>query len=262
MKKRIDIKDLKSLREKLDLAIKNKLDIKEFKALKKFGSKELEYLKEKLDVRDLKSLKNKLDLEIEKSYKQELYRKLVHLSSLWIPALIYFTPRYISVSVFSIILFGNIFLEYGNYKKWPLVRKTFGSLIFKILRSNERKRSHFQVSGSVYVMLAATLCTLLFIKPIAIVALTTMLFADTAASLVGKAHGTHKIRNKKTYEGSTAFFVTALVINFLYAPLLPFTIVSVIACCIATLAELYEDRINIDDNLSVPLSIGIILTIL
>ena len=48
----------------------------------------------------------------------------------------------------------------------------------------------------------------------------------------------------------------------LYEPLFHFTYAGVIACLAATAAEVYEDKIEIDDNLSIPLFIGIILTLL
>ena len=40
------------------------------------------------------------------------------------------------------------------------------------------------------------------------------------------------------------------------------TYASILAAAVATLAEMFEDKIEIDDNLSVPLFVGIILTLL
>lgn len=201
-------------------------------------------------------------LKIDKSYKKEIYRKAIHLSSLWIPALIYFAHPGISILLFSILFVGDAILEYGNYKKWRWARKTFGNLFFKTLRNKETKRIYFQVSGSLYVLLAAITCTLLFSKPIALIAMTVMLISDTMAALVGKACGTRKIYHHKSMEGTSAFFLSALFICMIYNPIFTFSYASVIACVAATIAEVYEDKIEIDDNLSIPLFIGIVLSLL
>ena len=63
-------------------------------------------------------------------------------------------------------------------------------------------------------------------------------------------------------EGTAAFFLSALFINMLYEPVFHFTYAGVLACLAATAAEMYEDKLEIDDNLSIPLFIGTILTIL
>ena len=209
-----------------------------------------------------KVLASDLHIDVNKSFKKELARKLIHLSSLWIPALIYFVQPSISIIVFSAIFVGDVILEYGNYKKWRWARRTFGLLFFKTLRNKERIRTKFQVSGSMYVLAAAIICTLLFSKPIAAIALTVMLISDTCAALLGKAFGTRKLYKSKSLEGTVAFFLSALLINMLYEPVFHFTYAGVIACAAATLAEMFEDKLEIDDNLSIPLFIGIILSLL
>ena len=87
-----------------------------------------------------------------------------------------------------------------------------------------------------------------------------MLMCDSAAALIGRSVGKMKIYKNKTLEGTLAFFVTAVVINLLFLPIYPFTVKSLVACLTATLAELYEDKIEIDDNLSVPIFFAVILT--
>ncbi len=215
-------------------------------------------------INPMRNLIDKIEenANIDKSFKKEVYRKAIHLSSLWIPALIYFTQPAFSIFLFSLLFCGDALLEYGNYKKYPWARQTFGKLFFKTLRDKECRRKFFQVSGSLYVLLAAIVCTLFFSKPIAIISLTVMLVSDTMAALVGKAFGTRMLYKHKSLEGTVAFFMSALLINMLFEPLFQFTYAGVIACMAATLAELYEDKIDLDDNLSIPLFVGIILTLL
>lgn len=197
-----------------------------------------------------------------KSFRQEVSRKLIHLSSLWIPAFIYFVPQNISITFFAFILSGDALLEYGNYKRWRWARRTFGVLFYRTLRSKELVHDHFEATGSLYVLSAAILCPLMFSQTIATIALTIMLTSDTCAALFGKAFGTRNLYKKKSLEGTSAFFLCTLLVLMLYTPIYPVTYASIIAAFLATLCEMFEDKLEIDDNLSVPLVIGIILTLL
>ncbi|MBR1948383.1 MAG: phosphatidate cytidylyltransferase [Alphaproteobacteria bacterium] len=199
-------------------------------------------------------------LSNDKSFKKELLRKAIHLSSLWIPAAIYFMPKIVLIPILSIILIGNIILEYGNFKKYSWARKSFGVLFFRTLRNKEMSRENFQFTGAIYVLTSAILCLCFFGKEIAMIALTVMLICDSAAALVGRSIGKVKLYKNKTLEGTLAFFVSAVIINLLFWPIYPFTVKSLIACLVATLAEVYEDKIEIDDNLSVPIFFSVILT--
>ena len=193
-------------------------------------------------------------------YRRELRRKSIHLSSLWMPALIYFAPKAVSVLLFAVILAGDIILEYGNYKKWKWATKLFG-IFSSTLRKKETQHDHFVPTGSVYVLSAALLCSLFFSKPVAAIALSVMLIADIFAALIGKLFGKHKIYREKSMEGSGAFFISALLVMLLLSPIYQFSWACVVACVVATLAELFESALKIDDNLSIPAVIGIILSV-
>ena len=200
--------------------------------------------------------------KLAKTLKKELYRKSIHLSSLWIPLFIYFVHPGVSIVFFSLLFVGNVLIEYGNYKKYPWARRTFGSLFFRMLRNKETTHGKFQVSGSLYVLLAAIACTLLFPQPVAVISLSVMLISDTSAALFGKAYGTRKLYKNKSLEGTVAFFLSALIVNMLCEPIYHFTYAGVIACAAASFAEMFEDKLEVDDNLSIPLVVGTVLVIL
>lgn len=212
----------------------------------------------------LKSIRNvnKFRLRSNKSLKKEIKRKMIHLSSLWIPLVVYILPSSLSVLFFSFLFLINTLLEYGNYKKWAWARLVFGKLFTQTLRSKEINKQYFQFSGSLYILLAAVSCSMLFSKQIAVIALTIMLISDTSAAIFGKLYGSRKIHGQKSLEGTTAFFISSLIIMILFNHIFPVTYASIIACMLATLAELYEDRIDIDDNLAISFSTGIVLTFL
>ena len=201
-------------------------------------------------------------LKISKAIKKELYRKALHLSSLWIPLFIYLAHPGVSIIFFSALFIGNAIIEYGNYKKYPWARKTFGNIFFRILRNKETTHGRFQISGSLYVILAAIGCTLMFSKSVAVISLSVMLVSDTAAAIIGKLYGQRKIYKHKTLEGSLAFFLSALLINMLCEPIYHFSYAGVIASAAATFTEIFEDKVDIDDNLSIPVVVGVILSIL
>lgn len=217
--------------------------------------------KEKI-VEKMNEYRANIEASVPKSYRQEMYRKTIHLSSLWIPTLIYFAPGWVSLLVFSALLTGDVLIEYGNFRRWKWARISFSIIFGKSLRSAERSHLHFVPSGGVYVLSSALMCTLFFAKPVAVIALTVMLVSDTMAALVGKAVGERKIYKQKSLEGTNAFFLSALIVNMLFEPIYHFTYVSVIACAVATVVELYEDRLELDDNLAIPLSVGAVLTLL
>lgn len=198
----------------------------------------------------------------DKNFKYELYRKLIHLSSLWMPLFIFFVPKVWACLLFATAIVIDLIVEYANYKRYKWARKTFGRLFFRTLRAEETSHQRFLPSGSVYVLTAAFLCPLLFGKEIAALALSVMLISDTCAALVGKKFGKHKIYKQKSLEGTLAFLVSALIINAIFYQLVAFNFISLIACVAATSAELWEDKLKIDDNLSIPLIIGMILTYL
>ena len=195
----------------------------------------------------------------QKSIKKEFYRKSVHLSSLWIPTLMFFMPMHAIIYILALLLVLDLAAEYANYKKYFWFRRMTGKLFSQTLRIKELKRNKFTLSGAFYVLCAALLCCFLFPKNICIIALSIMIVSDACAAIIGKCFGTRKIRKQKSLEGCTAFFVSALVIMLLFNPIFNVRDVSIIACMVATIAELFEDKLRLDDNLSIPLLIGCIL---
>lgn len=197
------------------------------------------------------------------SYKQELLRKLIHLSSLWMVFSIGTFPRSFNIFLFGALLVLLILVEYGNYKKWPLFTKTYGKFFNRILRPKETGE-HFSISGAPYVLASALMVSILFPPIIAMVALAIMLIGDTAAALVGRKFGRHKINaGTKSIEGSVAFWIASTCVLLFFVSLfsLPysFTIRGIVGLTCAMFAEIYEKQIHMDDNFSIPLITGLLL---
>lgn len=197
-----------------------------------------------------------------KTLRNELYRKSIHLSSVWMPLLIYFAPQKLSLLIFAVLFTADLFIEYGCYKKISWTRKLFEGLFIKTLRGREIRKNRFRPSGSVYLLGSAFLSVWLFPAAIAAIGMSIALISDTCAAIFGKVFGTRRIYGTKSLEGTAMFFLSALYIMTACNPIFPFAWAGVAACTAATLCELYESILKIDDNLSIPLAVGFILTFL
>ena len=126
------------------------------------------------------------------SFGQELLRKGVHLSSLWMAALIFFwtgDDRAL-FCFFLVCLILNLFCEFAYSRGVPLITPVYRFLFGRMLRKDPSP-GDWVVSGSPPVFLAAALTTLFFPRFIAAASLGVMLTADTAAALVGRRFGRH-----------------------------------------------------------------------
>lgn len=199
----------------------------------------------------------------EFSYRQEIYRKLIHLSSLWIPIAIYMFEKKTSLLIF----FSGIILVYAyerirkqDHALARLLNKTLGAA----LRPDE-KEATFKPSGAVYVLIAAFLSTLIFPETIAITALSMMLIGDAAAALIGRKYGKHKLLGKSV-EGTVAFSVTAFINALIIAAFIPvesgYLTAATIAAFVAAFVELVSKKIGLDDNLTISLAIGFVMMLI
>lgn len=200
------------------------------------------------------------------SFGREITRKLVHLSSLWMAALIFFWR---GEQIFLFYFFGacfilNILCEHAYSLHVPVIRPVYGFLFGKMLRK-DAPRGAWIVSGSPPVFAAAALVSLLFPSFIAAISLGVMLVADTAAALIGRRFGKHRLCGSKTLEGTLAFIAAgtafALLLLAFAGALRPVTAAGALAGVVcAALAELYRDVIRLDDNLTIPLLCGAVMS--
>lgn len=198
----------------------------------------------------------------KKISKTELSRKVLHLTSIWIPILCWLTDDLITflvllgVSVFAIPI---DILRIANTPLRPHVHKLLKDLKFsEMFRSHESER----LSGATYMLISAIISILIMPQPVFIIAFTIVIISDTLAALIGIKYGT-RVFMGKTIEGSAAFLISAIVISIAFGALYNLDLIALIACCLcATIAEFYSSKIRINDNLLVPLVYGIIWEIL
>lgn len=202
-----------------------------------------------------------MPLALNKSLKTEIYRKALHLSSLWIPAFIWVADKSLSTAVFGILFLGNLLIEYAAYKKYKTIRELFRRLFIKTLRHKEVTNAAFTPSGSLYIFAAAFTCTALFTKSAAVAGLSVMLISDSAAAIYGKIFGKTRFQNGKSLEGSLAFFLSALIVLRFVCPAISPTM-RIFVAILAAMVEFFENKLNIDDNFAIPVITGLVLTVM
>lgn len=199
--------------------------------------------------------------KIENDFKQEIIRKGIHLCSLSIPIGYALLGKSVSLSVLIPIAIFAFAIDMGmkfSSSLRKLVLKIFG----KIMRPHELK-NEIVLNGATWVFISACVCIILLPKLFAIIGFSILIISDTAAALYGKKYGKHKWFVNKSVEGSLAFAATAILnlffIGFLVSAQWQFYAIGALCCVIGSLVEAVSGILKIDDNLSIPLSIGYLL---
>jgi len=205
-------------------------------------------------VSDLKHLDHTATIE----YRHEVVRKGVHLLSLSIPIIYFFISRQLALYLLLPVTTIFIIIDTARYYIPPVTRwfyRWFGWL----LRRHETDTNRKRLNGASNVLISALLCVLLFPKIIAINAFTILIISDTTSALIGRRFGRRRFL-AKSLEGSLAFFISAVIVIFIAPKIdrLPMEyVIGIIAAAIGTIVEALP--IKIDDNLSIPLAVGLSL---
>ena len=218
--------------------------------------------------RKMKTMENALKMTVEISYKEELKRKAVHLSSLWMVAATLLLPyfftygRPIGCGLFAALLLLTLFSEHSFANGGRYLGRLYGMLFGRMLRKEVRP-GMWIVSGGAFVLAAALLANILFPPHIAAPSLAVMLTGDAAAALIGRKFGRHRAPNGKSWEGVAAFVIAGYavlaLVNWLSGGPDTFYYAGIPAVILAAGAELFEKQLHLDDNFSIPLCVGAVL---
>ena len=187
------------------------------------------------------------------TYNQEILRKIVHLSNLIIPLLLYYNDK--NTILYFLIPVTILFVSVDILRiKTKFVKNIYDTLFSSITRSNEDKK----LTGASYVFLSSSIIIFFFEVQVAIISLLIMSISDTMAALFGRKYG-KIVFFRKTLEGSAAFFLSSLIIVILASDSL--FILAIFSITITTIVEAYSFY-DIDDNLMVPLTYALSYSIL
>jgi dolichol kinase len=192
---------------------------------------------------------------VEHSYGTELLRKGIHLSSLSIPIVYYFISRQTALAILVPLTLAFLVSDVARLFS-PVVGRMYHRYFGFLLRAHERNDRGRRLNGASYVLLSATLCVLAFPKVIFLTAFSILIVSDTSAALIGRKFGRHPFL-RKSLEGTTAFFLSALLVVLL-APKVEYLpleyLIGTVAALLGSLVEAVS--VGIDDNLSIPITIG------
>lgn len=195
------------------------------------------------------------------TWKNELLRKSIHLTSIGIPTFYIWLDKWQELALLVPLLVIALVIEVLRSKVAAadeLFRKVFG----RMLRTHEKSGGRRSINGATYVLLSATLCVAIFPKVVTIAGFTVLIVSDTVAALFGRRFGRHRFL-EKSVEGSSAFFISACLVVAAVAAIFhapwQFLAAGALAAASATVAEALSYGVNIDDNLTIPLSFGAVM---
>ena len=202
-----------------------------------------------------------LDLTATIEYKHEVARKAIHLFSLSIPTIYFFISKQFAIFLLFPITVGFILVDMGRYYI-PSVAQWFYRWFGWLLRKHETDFSNKRLNGATNVLIASSLCVLLFPKIIAINAIAILIISDTTSALIGRRFGRHRFL-AKSLEGSLAFFISAVLVILVAPKIDQLPMEYVIGCIAAVVGTVVEALpLKVDDNLTIPLSVGFSLWVL
>jgi dolichol kinase len=190
------------------------------------------------------------------SFASELIRKSIHLGSLTIPIGYYYVSREIAIAILLPVAIISVFIDVGRFYI-PALHRMVEKMFDKILRPHERHAG--LLSGATYVLISALLCVAVFPKLITLTAFSILIVSDSSSAIFGRAFGKHKFLDK-SLEGTLAFIASAWLVILIVpkAGGMPIEyIIGAIAAIVGGIAEAASVTLHVDDNFSIPVSIGL-----
>ena len=188
-------------------------------------------------------------------FGQELARKDTHLVALVIPGGYYLLDlnRYEMLSIMIPITILMILIDISRLRGWPMWDKLVGRLFSRMIRVHEHSGDF---TGATYILTAVCATIALFDRPVAVAALAFVIVGDSLAAVIGRRFGQHRFRNK-SIEGSLGCLAGTAVVA-LAVPELALA-VGLLGAVTATIVEAIP--IGIDDNVTMPLTSGLVMTL-
>jgi dolichol kinase len=191
-------------------------------------------------------------------YKAEIARKAIHFCSLSIPIIYYFIERDRALQILVPITLAFLTVDLLRYYHKPTADLFYKVFRF-MLRKHELDHSSKRLNGATNVLVAATICVIVFPKLIVLTAFPILIISDSVAALFGRRFGRRKFL-QKSFEGSLAFFLFALIV-ICFTPKIDHSMneyfIGAVAALVGTIVE--AGSWKIDDNLSIPLSVGVVM---
>jgi len=139
-----------------------------------------------------------------------------------------------------------------KYRELSRVEEWFEDVMYDYERRKEREA--FPLQGPITLTLGILVALLVFPQH-AMPAIAVLAIADAVSTVVGKFYGRHRlpINGKKSWEGSIAFFVSAVFVLMFFAGTRE-------ALLVAGIAAVVEGLPDLDDNITIPLAVAALMS--
>jgi glycerol-3-phosphate acyltransferase PlsY len=189
--------------------------------------------------------------------KNKLWRRLWHLvGGSFFPVLAFFVPKEVLLITLGAVTGVFVAWEIARLKN-RRVNKWMSSYLRVMLKEEERLRP----TGTTYLLLASLVAFLLFEKYVAVTSLLFLSIGDLVAAVIGEEYGRQVLFSNKTLEGSLACLVSCLLIGMLMVRISPTMSLPVVVIGALSSAIVELLPIPIDDNLTIPLLGGAMMTL-
>jgi dolichol kinase len=192
---------------------------------------------------------------MDPTYRAEVARKAIHLCSLSIPIIYFFIPRSTALLIAMPVMIAFVAVDLARYVSRP-IQQWYHTVFGWLLREHEAHERTLHLNGASYVLISATLCILIFPKLIAVMSFSVLIISDLSAALIGRRYGSHRFLGK-SLEGSLSFFLSGVAV-ILATPKIGHEpleyAIGIAAVAIGACVEALS--VTIDDNLTIPLSVG------
>ena len=186
----------------------------------------------------------------------EIFRKIIHISSLAIPLFYFFLIKDKNVMATILITLTSISLliEHARLNREGYVRFFFHKYLKSVLRTKELE-GHF--TGATWMLIGFTSSVIIFDFEVSVLALLFLSVGDAVAGLVGRALPFGKIWDKSILGSLSGFLFCVLFGLFINTLSLEIVIFGAFS---GMFIELIPLKIN--DNFSIPIFSGFVMQIL
>lgn len=183
------------------------------------------------------------------------FRIIYKLIGLIFPILYFFFSKLI---VLSLIFFFLVLYSIYDYER--LTNKKFNKWLFKNVNFLLKKKEKTKISTAVWLLLGSFIVILLFNKEIAVVSLFMFTFGDAAGNIFGSRFRKIKIFDK-SLEGHIFVLTFSLLFGFAIGNYFELEFYRVFAGALAsTFIQVFP--IKIDDNLTMPILAGVVMSVI
>lgn len=196
------------------------------------------------------------------SFKGELMRKTLHISSSVIPIAYFFLERNLLLEILLPIITAMLLVEFLKYKS-SFVYDMYLKIFKVMLREHEFDLRRVRFNGATWLLLGDIASIIIFPKLIAITGMLLLSLSDSFSAIIGKTYGKKQYAPNRSIIGSLTFFVVGILIVFL-TPKYFYTSQEYALAAGAVFFTTLIDALNLptDDNFTIPIISSVLLYVL